>query len=666
MTAASQSSTTAEPPRRHGLWVPAVLRGRIPIATKLILGFLLVCVIVGVTFGVIGVHLIGGVIVSEAQEKVQTDLNAAREIYLAHLRRINDVVRFTGARFFLRDALVAGNIKQAAAELDKVRNREKLDVLTVTDGAGVVLLRTSESGGAGDSLRQNELVKAVLERMEPVAATVVLSGGDLRKENPALAEKARFKFVETPKARARQETEETAGMMLASAAPVKDLQGRLIGVVYGGVLVSRNFEIVDKIKQTVFQDIKYRGEDIGTATIFQDDLRICTNVHNADGSRAVGTRAAEDVYTHVVRQGRPWIGRAFVVNAWYITAYEPIRDLASNTVGMLYVGVREQKYTDTQVRATVVFLAITLAGGAISMAAFYFVSRNISNSIHKLVTASRDLAHGNFDARVEITSDDELHELADTFNFMATSLRKRDEKLKAFATKKIMESERLAVIGQLAAGVAHEMNNPLTGIVTYSHLLLENAKAENGSGELLRKIATQADRCRKIVRGLLDFSRQKKPEKRSCNLNQVIQECVSLLENQALFHNIVVEKQFQPDLPPAAADPAQIQQVFMNLIINAAEAMDGIGRLTMTTRLEPDGFVEVSIADSGHGISEENMERIFNPFFTTKEVGHGTGLGLAISFGIVKEHEGTISVESEEGKGATFTVRLPAQIEARV
>ncbi|MFA7006954.1 MAG: ATP-binding protein [Verrucomicrobiia bacterium] len=134
------------------------------------------------------------------------------------------------------------------------------------------------------------------------------------------------------------------------------------------------------------------------------------------------------------------------------------------------------------------------------------------------------------------------------------------------------------------------------------------------------------------------------------------------MENQSLFQNLQVEKNFQKNLPLVIVDPSLIQQVFMNLIINAAEAMDGKGRLSLTTRLEPDGeCVEIVFADSGHGISEENLERIFDPFFTTKEVGHGTGLGLAISFGIVKEHEGTIAVESEMGKGATFTVRLPAR-----
>jgi two-component system NtrC family sensor kinase len=223
-----------------------------------------------------------------------------------------------------------------------------------------------------------------------------------------------------------------------------------------------------------------------------------------------------------------------------------------------------------------------------------------------------------------------------------------------------MESERLAHIGQLAAGVAHEINNPLQGIVTYSHLLLERANTDDSCRESLTKIVKQADRCRGIIRGLLDFARQRKPDKRMSSVNRVLEECVALVDNQALFLNIRIVKQLSPELPRVLMDPSQIQQIFMNMIINAAEAMNGVGTLTLTTRQVPDdNAVEVQFSDTGHGIREEDLERIFDPFFTTKEVGHGTGLGLAISYGIIQEHKGTISVESQIGQGTTFFIRLP-------
>jgi len=639
---------------------------RIPIATKLILSFLLIIAIISVVFSVAGSQIIGNRVVAEAQERVRTDLNAAREIYLNKLGNVSNVVRYTANRILLKDALSSGNMEQATEELIKVAQREGLDVLTVTDRSGKVLLRTSNPGLLDDNEGQDELVRAVMERKDTVASTWIVPADELRKESPLLAEKAYFKFIKTPKARARVETEETAGMMLKAAAPILDDQNNLIGVIYGGVLLNRDFEIVDKIKQTVFQDVKYSGKDIGTATIFQDDVRISTNVKNEDGSRAIGTRVAEDVYNQVVTAGQPWIGRAYVVNDWYITAYEPIRNFNNKIIGILYVGVLEQRYVDIRTQTILVFLTIALAGVLVSIALSYFVSRRISGAIQELVSASQEIARGNLEARAVVKSRDELRDLADTFNAMALALKDRDEKLKEFTTKKIMESERLALIGQLAANVAHEINNPLQGIVTYSHLLLERMPGDSPSRASVQKIVTQADRCRTIIRGLLDFSRQRALHKSPSEVNAVLNECVSLVEDQALFHNIQIIKDLRPNLPLIVVDPAQIQQVFMNLIINAAEAMDGSGRLTLATRLDPAGkFIEVEFVDTGHGISQENLDKIFDPFFTTKEIRHGVGLGLAISYGIVKEHQGMLSVESVIGKGTTFIVRLPVMAEER-
>ncbi len=243
---------------------------------------------------------------------------------------------------------------------------------------------------------------------------------------------------------------------------------------------------------------------------------------------------------------------------------------------------------------------------------------------------------------------------------MAHALRERDERLKEFTRKKFMESERLALIGQLAANVAHELNNPLQGIVTYSHLLLERNSIEDSTKQTLNKIVVQANRSRDIIRGLLDFSRQRKPDKTLCDINILLEESHSFLENQALMHNIEVIMDLDSDLPSIVIDPSQVQRVFINMIVNAAEAMNGNGRLIMTTRRDTNrGCIEVTFTDTGMGISEENLEKIFDPFFTTKETGHGVGLGLAISYGIIKEHGGSISVESEVGKGTTFTIRLP-------
>ncbi len=628
------------------------------IAARLTLSYVVVIAIISVVFLGVGVLLIGNRIVAEAQEKVGFDLNAARQIYTAHLRHISDVIRFTADRTMLIDALMNGDAVYAAAELESVRRREGLAVLTVTDAQGMVVLRTTNPTQLGDDQSQDELVSVVLRTGQPVAASVIVGGDELALESPDLAEQAHIAFVDTPRARPRPETEETAGMMLKAAAPIIDDEGNLMGVVYGGSLLNRDYEIVDTVKETVYQNLQYHGNDIGTATIFQDDVRISTNVRNADGSRAIGTRIAEDVYDRVVRDGQPWIGRAYVVNNWYITAYEPIRDINSRIIGILYVGILEQKYVDLRRQTALVFVAITLQGVVISIVLSYFIARRISVPIHRLAFASREIARGDFAARVSGVPDDELGELAAGFNAMAASIQDRDERIRDMTARKLMESERLVLIGQLSANIAHELNNPLQGIVTYSHLLLERLPADSGLRELAQKTAVQAGRCRDIIRGLLDFARQRKPSKTVCDVNGVLQDCISLVKNQALFLNVQISERLQPDLPRAVIDPAQVERVFVNMIVNAAEAMPSGGRLTLTTRYVPElAAIDISFSDTGHGIPQQNLDKIFDPFFTTKEI--GTGLGLAISYGIVKEHGGSIAVKSEVGRGTSFTVRLP-------
>lgn len=223
----------------------------------------------------------------------------------------------------------------------------------------------------------------------------------------------------------------------------------------------------------------------------------------------------------------------------------------------------------------------------------------------------------------------------------------------------LMQSEKLASIGKLAAGVAHEINNPLGGILMYSHLALEDLPMANPACENLQKVIEQAERCKKIVKGLLDFSRQRKPEITSVQLNELIDETFQLVESQSVLQNIKIEKKLDPLLPSIEGDKSQLQQVLLNLVLNAAGAMAHGGTLNVSSSCDGDG-IEVRCRDTGCGISAENVEKIFEPFFTTKSEKDGTGLGLSISLGIIKNHGGTLTVDSRPGRGTTFKVRLPA------
>jgi signal transduction histidine kinase len=228
---------------------------------------------------------------------------------------------------------------------------------------------------------------------------------------------------------------------------------------------------------------------------------------------------------------------------------------------------------------------------------------------------------------------------------------------------KLLHSEKMASLGKLAAGVAHEINNPLGGILLYANLLFEDMPPEHPQSANLKKIIDQTLRCKDIVKELLDFGHQAEHNMVMCDINQILEQSISLLSRQSSFHNIQIIEDIDPHLIPIIADPGQLNQVFINLITNAADAMNGTGILTVRTySLLEEGKVGVEISDTGCGIPPEVLPRIFDPFFTTKDMGKGTGLGLSTVYGIIEEHGGTIDVRSQPNQGSTFILRLPAQV----
>lgn len=224
----------------------------------------------------------------------------------------------------------------------------------------------------------------------------------------------------------------------------------------------------------------------------------------------------------------------------------------------------------------------------------------------------------------------------------------------------LIQSEKMASLGKLSAGVAHQLNNPLGGITLYTKLMLEDYDLEDNAKEDLYRILKDAQRCRDTVKELLEFARQTRQFMKPLSINMAIDRTLYLIKNQTLFHNISIKKQMTPFVPLVMADSQQLGHVFMNLIINAAQAMDGNGTLTITTRESAaKDQVVIEINDTGPGISSENLEHVFEPFFTTKEEGKGTGLGLSVVYGIIENHGGTITARSIPGRGSAFTIELP-------
>jgi len=635
---------------------------RVNLRTKLIVSFVIVVLISGLVATFVGIHLIGKRIIERAQKNVKMDLNSAREVYQKRLDDMKKALYFTVLRDSIKNALASGDREELVTLLNEVRVRAEVDILTITDKDGRVVARSRNPEVYGDSQADDEIVRRVLSDRGVAAGTTIVPREELLKEGEDLARQAHIVIIPTPQAKAKQEKEETSGMMLEAAAPVFDDSGTLLGVLYGGQLLNRNYEIVDKVKRILYKGEKYRGKDVGTATVFQQDLRISTNVVNDDGSRAIGTRVSEAVYRQVLLKGESWVARAFVVNDWYITAYEPIHDVTGKIIGILYVGLLEQKFIDMERETTLSFLGVTLAGILLALAVSYLLADSVTKPVRRLVAASQEIANGNLSYRVELDSDDEIGELGRTFNLMSASLKERDEQLQAYTEQQLLRSERLASLGRLAAGVAHEINNPLTGVLTFGHLLLRKCNEDSPQREALETIVDETTRCKRIVRGLLDFARETELEKVWADVNDVLQESLRLTENQALVNNVEIIKDLDRHLPDIMLDRGQIQQVFVNILVNAIDAMSDGGTLRVASELAEDGtFIKISFADTGCGIAPENIRRVFDPFFTTKDSSKGTGLGLAVSYGIVARHSGDIEVESLLAEGSTFTVKLPVQ-----
>lgn len=318
-----------------------------------------------------------------------------------------------------------------------------------------------------------------------------------------------------------------------------------------------------------------------------------------------------------------------------------------------------------------------------------FVHRLVYVPLRDLETGAKRLASGNLGEPIPVRSTDEFGQVATSFNTMMTALGESQEQLREAARtleRKVEERteqlraaqaesvqhEKLASVGLLAAGIAHELNNPLTGVLTFSHLIRDKMPPGSQDAEDMDLVIRETKRCASIIRRLLDFARQKAPERKLCDVNAVVADVARFIERSARLQDTDIKIDLDPALPKLYVDDNQLKQVVMNILVNAQQASDAGGKIVIRSCIAsepvapepgvpPTTMVEISISDTGCGIAEKDLQRIFDPFFTSKEVGKGTGLGLSVSMGIVKAHGGAIRVESTIGKGSTFHIYLPIE-----
>ncbi len=359
------------------------------------------------------------------------------------------------------------------------------------------------------------------------------------------------------------------------------------------------------------------------------------------------------------------------------------------------LGVLDIVYSLEEIDRTMQASAINIAGFSLgfvliaSLCVSFFVHRLVYVPLRDLERGAKRLASGNLEQKIPVRSADEFGQVAASFNAMTTALKNSQKELQEWghtleqkvekrtqelrvAEAETVRSEKLASVGLLAAGIAHELNNPLTGVLTFTTLLRKKLPDASADAEDLDLVIRETKRCAAIIRRLLDFAREKTPEKKFADLNQVIEDTARIIERPASFRDIEIIMDLDRNLPAVWVDADLIKQVIMNMLVNAQHAIENEGGITVCTRRAPEPkcaepgmaavpMVEISVIDSGCGIPEKNLKRIFDPFFTSKEVGKGTGLGLSVSHGIIRAHGGIIEVESTVGKGSTFRIYLPLE-----
>ncbi|MBZ5498836.1 MAG: cache domain-containing protein [Acidobacteriia bacterium] len=654
------------------------LRGKITISFVLIV----LCGTAISTF--IGSRIITNAMLNEALEQVRHGLEAARMAYAARLEGVRKAITGAAAAEKLAAAPDSPDLQRMPQILSTLRKENDLDFLAFVDAKSGRVFRGSEAGAVSPprSAPSFSDLLAGAGAGKVMASTEVLGRDALLQEDPTLAEQAHFKIVPVPMTTPDSRTDVDSGLVLLAAAPVATGSG-LKGVLYGGILLNRNFELVDQINRAIFGGEQSAGREIGSVSIFMQDVRVATTVLTAPKQRAVGTRVSAEVARTVLSGGRPWIGRAYVVNDWRIAAYEPIRDHTGAVIGVLYVGMQEKPFLAVRTDMMLTFVIVAAVGVLVVLGLTYLITRSMIQPLEEIVAASNRIADGDLDHSViNVRSRDEIGRLADRFNKMVASIKtmkyeleewgrtleekvnKRTEELVAVQNQ-MAQSAKLASLGRLAAGVAHEINNPLGGILTFGMLALEDCDDKNPLRPNLEIVIKQTMRCRETVKGLLDFARQSTAAASPTEVNQVVDKTLLLLQNQSIFQNVRTVRGFNPDLPPVLIDPGQLQQVVVNIALNAVDAMAEAGTLTVETDLDPQAQeVVIRISDTGKGIPAEILPLIFEPFFTTKKVGEGTGLGLSIVHGIVTRAGGRVEASSSSA-GATFTIRLPVAREIK-
>jgi two-component system NtrC family sensor kinase len=586
-------------------------------------------------------------------------------------------------------AYAIGDGERIKNQLSAIRDTTGFSFLFVTDLHGRWIYGP-DSIGSGTSKR-SPLQQEATNFGTAGVAIEIYARMDLEKVGTELAQEVIIPLVDTPRAAPTSLEFDDRAFVVRAIAPIRDFNGTIVGMLDGGVVLNKNFDLVDEIRNLVFAEESLPTGSIGTVALFLGDVSVSTNVPLDDGSRALGTRASSVVRDAVLVNGRTWVDRSFVVNDWYISAYRPLVDGFGRRVGMLYTGFLEAPFRDAYLRTLGISLLLVFVGILIAAVLAMRWAKSIFNPIESIVSVVHALQAGDEDKRIgEVASRDEIGELAREFDRTLDLLKLRNEEVRMAAERletkveertqelrdknlrleetiellhqtrqQLVAAEKLAALGELTAGVAHEINNPIAVIQGNLELLRRELGNDLGDSEVeFDLIMGQVQRIHTIVDKLLSYSRPSRRQGSAplVDLRRVVADTLLLVEHELNAKRLTANTDFRETLK-ARINARELQQVLVNLMVNAAQASPEGGCIEVSTRDWGDRGVVVSVSDHGKGIAPEHLPRVFDPFFTTKKSG-GTGLGLSVSIGLVHGYGGDIKARSERGMGAVFEVYL--------
>ncbi|WP_395699148.1 cache domain-containing protein [Aquabacterium sp.] len=616
--------------------------------------------------------------------KVRADLAVAHGYFERVLNEVAASTRAVAESHALQRALAGWQPGQAPppglqALLREFKQREALDFIHLRAPDGTLLQADFDVAPDAAPLPRHS------DDMDRSGASVaVLAPAEQGLLAPTLRERISVPLVPTRNAQPTARTHEDRAMVLRAGAPVVDDAGRPIAQLQAGLLLNRNLPFIDHINLIVYPEGSLPFGSRGTATLFLDDVRISTNVRlfGINGEeRAIGTRVSQAVREAVLVHGDTWLDRAFVVDDWYVSAYEPLHDAEGRPIGMLYVGYLERPFAWLKYGVLagigLVFFAVML----LSAWAALRWARGIFQPLEQMALTMRRVEAGALDARVgPVASGDEIGALAghldhllDTIDANTRELQRWNSELDAkvaertraleAAQQQLLRSEKMAAVGQLTASIAHEVNNPIAVIQGNLDLAREllGADAQRVLPELTL-IDAQIERMRLIVTQLLQFARPTEYAGYVDNVDpaRTLEDCLVLTGHLLARSRIVLERDYAATRS-VAVNRQELQQVLVNLLVNAIHAMPEGGQLRLATRDQGSGAqarVEIEVADTGAGLPEDLVAELFRPFVTRKP--DGTGLGLWISRSLVERYGGDIRAANRRDgvAGAVFTVVL--------